>query len=95
VLILSSVEFLSLSFFTNDIIARTALPILPRLKTTARGRVCPAKIDLSALIATRTVLAMDGELTPCSLGFYTVIKTRGVTPRSRRREVFVYNEVCS
>jgi hypothetical protein len=81
-LILSSVDLLSLSFFTNDIFARTPPPFLPRLKTTARGGAHAAKMDLSALIATRAILAMDGELTPRSLGFFTVIENRGVTPRS-------------
>jgi len=81
-LVLSSVEFLSLSFFTNEIFARTAQPISPGLNTGAHGDAGAAKIDLPVTTAVGFVTAMYGELTPRSTGFLSANENAGIVPRN-------------
>lgn len=81
-LVLLSVEFLSLSLFTNEIFARTAQPISPLLKTASHDDASAAKIDFPVTTAARFVLEMYAELTPRSEGFLTAKVNAGVAPRS-------------
>ena len=81
-LILSSVEILSLSFVTNEIFAGTAQPILSFLNTASHRDAGAARIDFPATTVTRFVLAIYGEVTPRSEGFFTAKENPSVMPPS-------------
>ena len=81
-LVLLSVEFLSLSLFTNEIFAWTAQPISPLLKTASHDDASAAKMDFAVTTAARFVLEMYGEPTPRSRVFLTAKENAKVSLRS-------------